>query len=656
MGQDQKLRLPDVSTRFLVELDGVCSIYRVYGADHPTFRRHAQAAAEAVESPLELAITPNGFSHDDQPSFNEPDILRLSQRLRVLGLVSLHVTPGLTAAQVEAAVRALDEAERAHQAGEAVADTLARQTDNRLRAGTLKLASLQLVEGAASSPIESKPVGVASAIDGQIANAGMDFNIGSSGLEQWKALVDDWRRELAEARKSESPSRKNNNAPPRPLHAAASFLQKLSPPMCQQLLANTIGDHAQSPDLVLSLAQGLPTGTVLGALGAASKTTGGASAAALTLLRRCSLQLTGQDAGFETPITNEQVAEAAANLAKLLGADREGTFVPTDYLVRREELSRSTAATFSQISVQWPEESETIAHAAQILFQILSTPNASEQHLISALEHAKIRMRDWLARGQFSIAMQAVALAEALSLHEKPAIAKSAAQIVQSSICFEDLLAGWQRNTDRDQAARELAKLFRQGSGSVLAGLFASAPAEIHAKAAQPIVNAVARAAANFSEQSIQLLFSMTNGSLPALLLVVLDTMPAEQSIALTEKLLSAAPALSRLALVERIFAAQSTWPVTLIERLLKDNDRAIRRLAAMRLARDADLSAAAAVLHAASGTGEYEPDVGVFLAELLHRHRRDPAVRQAYRQWWWSARRWAALFSWRADARRQAG
>jgi hypothetical protein len=376
----------------------------------------------------------------------------------------------------------------------------------------------------------------------------------------------------------------------------------------------------------------------------------------LTLLRRCSLQLTGDADQFQTHVTNEQVAEAAASLARLLGAEREGTFLPADYLMRREELSRSTGVAFSQVSIRWPDPSETMAHAAQILFQILSTPNASGQHLLNALGHATNRMHNWLTGGQFSLANQALSLAEALSLHENPAVAKSAAAIVETSVCFEDLLLGWLRSPDQNKAAGEITELLGKAGGMVLSGVLAGAVMTVSTNDAQPLIDAIARALPNASERSIQLLFSITRGSLPWLLLAGLDAMPGVQAVAAVDKLLSDTPPTVRLALVERIFAAQSPWPASLIHRLLKDPDRNIRRLAAMRLARDADLSAAAAVLHAASSPGEYEPDVGVFLAELLHRHRRDPAVRQAYRQWWWSARRWTALFTWRSETQRRAG
>jgi hypothetical protein len=99
-----------------------------------------------------------------------------------------------------------------------------------------------------------------------------------------------------------------------------------------------------------------------------------------------------------------------------------------------------------------------------------------------------------------------------------------------------------------------------------------------------------------------------------------------------------------RRAAVHVIFRRDLRWPVPLIDRLLRDDEAEIRRLAVMKLVSDTDLATAANILAAASKAGTYEVDVALGLAELLHRHRHRPEVRAGWRQWMWSRRWWASL------------
>jgi hypothetical protein len=93
-----------------------------------------------------------------------------------------------------------------------------------------------------------------------------------------------------------------------------------------------------------------------------------------------------------------------------------------------------------------------------------------------------------------------------------------------------------------------------------------------------------------------------------------------------------------------------------LTERLLKDDQEPIRRLAVMRLVRDHDPAVAAKHLDAAGRDHQLPIDVGMGLAELLHAQRKHPDVRAACRRWFWSARRWRALFSFSFGDERRAG
>ena len=663
MRQDDKSSSStETAARFLVEFDSACSLFRLYGCEHPAFRRQCEATAASSETPINLSVSQRGFSLGADPLPENPDLQRLSHRLRSLGLVGLEIQGQVTAKQVESLVLALDEAEKKTQTGQVVVQRLSAATDGRVNALALKLDELRLVEGSdpageAQARAAWEPLFSQSAITPPARELAESFERSLRGTQSsahWKAMVEVWLRELSAVEKTGANAGKA--AAPRKLDAVASFLQQLSPPMCQRLLTETISDSSRSENLVMSLAERLPTGTLLGALSSVSRSSGGPSAAALALLRRCATHVTGNAEQLAVPVTNEQLAEAADTLSKLLGSNHEGAFVPTEYLRRREQLSRPAAESQSTDAfVTWPDERQTMSHAAQLTFDILSTPNASVKHLTAALEYVKVRISSWVSSGVFALAGDAVALAVVLALHEDPAVAKPADTLLSSAVNFDDLLAGARSAPDRQKAVGQIADLLGQAQGAVLAGALANATPGINAWT-PTITAAIARAFPRLSQQSLALLFSQSKEALPPALLSLLEAMGEADALEAAQLLLSGAPAAARLPLVELIFKGKHAWPVPLIEHLLKDGDRTVRRLAAMRLVRDAGLPTAAAILHAASNDGQFEPDVGVFLAELLHHHRREPAVRGAYRQWWWSARRWSALFSWRPDSRRQAG
>jgi hypothetical protein len=664
MRQDAKsLSSGETAARFLVEFDSACSLFRLYGQEHPAFHRRCEAAATSLDQPLNLSVSPRGFSQTSEPLPTNADLERLAQRLRSLGLVGLEIQGQLTAKYVESLVLALNEAERKSRTGDAVASSISAATDNRVQALPLKLDGLRLVEGTFDPSAETdakavwEPLFAQNAIAPSTRELAQSFERSLRGTQSsahWKAMVDVWLRELSAVEKPVA-AEASKEAAPGKLDVVASFLQQLSPPMCQRLLTETIS-HDSPDQLVLSLAERLPTGTLLGALSSVSRTSGGPSAAALALLRRCSTQVTGTAEQAPEPVTNEQLAEAADTLSKLLGSDHEGTFVPTEYLQRREQLSRPAAESASaEAFVTWPDERQTMSHAAQLTFDILSTPNASVKHLTASLEYVKNRLNTWVRSGEFVLAGEGIKLAQVLALHEDPAVAKPAQTLFATSVSFEDLLAGARSAPDRQQAVDQIAELLGQAQGAVLAGALANATsAQINA-CTPTVTAAIARAFPKLSQQSLAMLFPSGKDTLPQSLLSILGAMVEADALHAAQILLSAAPAAARLPLVELMFRGKHPWPVPLIEHLLKDNDRTVRRLAAMRLVHDAGLATAASVLHA-TGMGQFEPDVGVFLAELLHQHRRDPSVRGAYRQWWWSTRRWGALFSWRAEGRRQAG
>src|SRR5436190_1537929 len=79
------------TTKFLVELATTWTLLRLYGTEHPAFRRGAEAAAQAIDRPGRVSINPRGFT----PSPKDPpaELQMLAQRLRAMGLVGLTIEP-----------------------------------------------------------------------------------------------------------------------------------------------------------------------------------------------------------------------------------------------------------------------------------------------------------------------------------------------------------------------------------------------------------------------------------------------------------------------------------------------------------------------------------------------------------------------------------
>ena len=129
----------DASTRFLVELENAWTLLRLYGTEHPAFKRGAEAAAAAVDRPARVSINPRGFSPSN-PGVGVRDTLRVfAQKLRSMGLVGLTMEPGLTPAQVLSLVNVLSEADRSRGTADAVVEKIAAATGGRIRAVPLRL-------------------------------------------------------------------------------------------------------------------------------------------------------------------------------------------------------------------------------------------------------------------------------------------------------------------------------------------------------------------------------------------------------------------------------------------------------------------------------------------------------------------------------------
>jgi len=661
----------EIATRFLVELHNVCSLFKLYGSEHPAFRQHAQTAASSLTRPLRISIAPDGFSTGQSPITHD-NLMPLARRLRSLGLVSLNVECGLTAADLLGMVLVLQEVDQSGASGDVVANGIAARTGGRVKAESLHLANLQLLSGTAEAGHAGDPkdrwqelfTHCESESDrSTIRELAHSFETALGGTQsraQWKAMVEVWLRELAAAPTPDGPSDKAPASPVREtrLDAAAVFLQALSPPLCQRLLAETFGDKTMPEGVAMALAERLPTGAVLTALSAASHSTGGASAAALALLGKWASQHPSPLPTAETSsMTAAERSVAAGSLERMLESNHEPAFVPGEYLRRRSELSRGTTPVANRdVSVAWPSERETTGHAAEMVFHILSTPNASPTHLVSGLRFLKRRFDAWVRAGEFSLAAQGISLAHLLRLHEVPTVAKAAQELRSLCLDVEHVMKGARRYASHEKAIDAVAELLRQADGALLGAALCSPRLAAADPENKVVIDAIARVLPRAPDGWTDAVFGPSKGLLPPVVLTVLSAMPEADALQTVQIMLPKAGPAPRCALIEAISGGTLRWPVPLIEWLLKDSTRSIRRLAAMRLVRDTDLATAAGVLSTASRTGQFEPDVGLWVAELLRPHRRDPLVRTAYQQWTWSRRKWATLLFRPPQERRRAG
>lgn len=651
------------STAFLVELERTWALLRLYGEAHPAFRQRAELAAAATgPQPMRIGVSPRGFLADTATISND-ELQPLAKRLTTMGVVGIVVATGLTADHVIAVVRALQDAERSRGNVQMVIARIATATDGKLKVLPVRMDDLRYLTGAAGPANEDdstatwRELFIRACGGGSVpAEAAKWFESAVRGVRsagQWTSMLDVWVRELS-AIEPAQPSPEGEAAPVDQagrIDGVALFLQALSPQLRKRLLADTLG-HRRAPErVVLALAERLPTAIVLGAFAMLDQTTGEPSPAALALLRKLHLHLTGSALPEDPPPrSNAELAETSSSLEKLLESQEERKFVPDEYLRRREELSRQSVDREAGDAVACPTDEQTNEHAANVALQIMAAADVRPEHLLSGLEFVKERIPQWVRAGQFGLAGQAVCLAGALRSRAEKALVEAASEVVSAAYDLEALRHGLSRASDAG-STEGIAQLLRHADGETLARLLETPMGE----GRQRLINAVAELLAQGSEQSLSGLFQAVHDRPPQLVLTVLRTMPVEQALKAVENILPHASAMCRRMVAQTIFERNFPWPVELTRRLLEDREPAVRRLAMMRLMRDADLGTVAGFLHAASRSGPFPVDVALGLSELLRPHRYHKDVRAAYKRWMWSARRWGTFLFMRIGGEKKA-
>src|SRR6185503_11120230 len=135
---------------FLAEFDTVCSLFRLYGQEHPAFRRTAELAAASATPGIRVSITSKGFAANDAP-IDDPKLVAFAQRFRKLGLVGLTVNSQPTAAQITDLVIALRDLQRDHATAEAAVQRISQACDGKITAVPLRLGGLRLIEKTADA-------------------------------------------------------------------------------------------------------------------------------------------------------------------------------------------------------------------------------------------------------------------------------------------------------------------------------------------------------------------------------------------------------------------------------------------------------------------------------------------------------------------------
>jgi hypothetical protein len=601
-----------------------------------------------------------------------------------MGLVGLDVHPGLTAAHVSSLVLLLDECDRTHAVGEAVAGRVAAVTGQRVKATLLKLDKLRLLSGKARPSGEFDPAAVLTDLfferlgggggggggagdgpgGGDAAELAKSFegSLRVAGSEaDWKLVIEAWNQGLLSidpAHRAVDGGAAGAEDVGKRLEEIATFLRALSPLLCQRLLSGTVNHNATPASVALALVERLPLGIVLGALSEVDRSSAAPSAAAVAVLRKIAANVSpGQTAADGAPRSNAELAAVAETLQKLLGANQEEKFVPAEYFNRRQELSADALTpppTAKALVV--PTNQETSAHAAALAFGMLSSADASPAHFVSCLAFLKNHLDEWVRGGQFSLAEHGMECAQSLRAHAEPRVAEAAAELLSDTLDADVLLEGSRHPEDPAKAIGGIMKLLGQNDGAALLSILTSEHLPTAAAGGKReggggggdnvVLEAVRQYLLSAGDGWIVRLFGRGQDRVPPGLANVLATMADADVFKVVRAVAPQAASAARRALVEIAYRRKGLWPVDFIERLLKDPEARVRRLAVMRLMRDADLATAAAFLDAASDSEPYHVDVAVGLSDLLHAQRRRPEVRGAYRKWFWSRRRWAGFFS----------
>jgi hypothetical protein len=353
--------------------------------------------------------------------------------------------------------------------------------------------------------------------------------------------------------------------------------------------------------------------------------------------------------GRNAPRTNDELVQTAASLERLLQSDREGAFVPDEYLRRRQELSRAPLLPDGSNPFPPPDERETARHAADVVFQMLSSANSEPAHAAAGLEFLKHRLVDWTRCGNFSHAAEALSLAHRLCVHEEPSLADAAREVVSAPVELDDLLLGARSCVDRETAVRSVSEFLQQCHGGAVARLLASDRLLAAAGGATEdavVFDAMRHVMANAPDYCMADVLASVGDEPPPVLLAILSRLDNADILKAVQAIVRHCSGALRRVILRQVFERNIPWPLPLTEQLLKDEESGVRRLAMMRLVRDNDAAVAAGYFEAASRSRDYAIDVCLGLAELLRPYRKKREVRTAYRRWFWSRRRWATLFS----------
>jgi hypothetical protein len=649
--------------RFLAELATAWSILRLYRRDLPAFRRCIEAAAQGLKQSFCVHILPQGFLEGSQTVAESE--APLAERLHSMALLSISIQAGLSADQLSALVLLLDKAFVSGPKGQALAESIAAATNGQVAAEAIRLSELNLVEGTEPANPQENPAARWQALfktnSGAAAQEFADsFEQSMQGVspERQQQLIDAWRTGLASIEKPTDARNAAATDTAGQIDVVSSFLQSLSPDLSKRLIGETIADDSVPQDTAASLADKLPTGVVLSALATVQRNNAAPSAAALAMLRKVSAHLKPSVPDNRPPVSNEEFAQAAAELERILSTSGESRFVPDEYLARRKQLSEQKLAKAKEAGqFRCPDERETCRHAAEMVLDLLSSADNSIQHITTSLEFLKRRLSNWIRTGEFLLASEVITTARRLSAHADANVAAMARQIHEHALDADDLMGGASQCYDRRKAGEAIADLLRISDPSAVARLLVSDRLDGATPGDNVLMTALSRCLANDKQATtVTVIVQCVKDDAPKALVTLLMAMEGNDAVANISAALAAGSAKLRQALLQAMMRRKAPLPLPLIEQMLKDADANTRRVAMMRLVRDNDLATSAKYFQAAMSGEAYPPDVASSLAELLQGQKSDPALREAFSAWRWSGRRWGGMLGLGSGKTKKAG
>lgn len=615
------------AARGIRELARAVEAVRLLPPGHPAI--HAAAAqsagalgaAAAERGSIRLALAPEGITCDDQALTDREAADRLADLLDALDLMALDLQAGATAEQIQALSSALAQARGSGARGAPVAEQIAEGTGGRIRALPMDYGAVRLAEGAGSG---ERPTGWRELVRAAIAclplTSGAPLALAADVNEALASATDEDLATLrTELTQSVGCTRRLKAGEAEPmLHRLRLFVASLSPRLRQALRRIDPADPEESIAILVELADILPTGEVLEALGEVNRTRQRLTTNALRLftkMARVATQHPEHRARVAEILRRWRVEsgpdEAArqaleASLEEIFQARSPTEFAPSDYQAHLNSLAtRVTASAVELGPGRGIECSRLRSHAAAVAVLVASDLPDPRAEARGLFEYLASEGEALLREGRADLLAGAVrAAAQRLALPESGEADRRAARGLVSAVAAPGVLGRALESAMSDEGASGHALTLVHALGdealpAVLRVLAGGPPERMRA----PLAEFVACRSSDALTRALHEL-ARGPGDLAQAILPVLSSLPAGLALlALGSVTTSEAPGARREAF--RAAAALGVaWPAVLLRRGLADADAEVRGLTMERLANQNDLESRRVLTEAATAIG----------------------------------------------------